>query len=186
MTIGTREIFAARARSPYGRRNRLARLLWGFVQATLFAWSPRPCHGFRCLLLRAFGAKIAPRVHVYPRAEVWAPWNLEVGEGTGIADRAILYNHARITIGRRCVISQLSHLCAATHDYRDPAFPLVARPISIGDDCWIAAGAFVHPGVTLPAGVVIGACAVVTSSLPPWTVCAGNPCGVVKPREPHG
>jgi putative colanic acid biosynthesis acetyltransferase WcaF len=60
--------------------------------------------------------------------------------------------------------------------------PLVARPIAIGDNSWLAAEVFVGPGVTIGALCVVGARSVVVRDLPPGTVCAGNPCRVLKPR----
>lgn len=162
--------------------NRMRRALWGVVCALLFLPSPRPMHRWRAVLLRAFGAQIGRGAHVYPRVRVWAPWNLVVGEESGIADDVTLYTMAPIIIGRRVVISQGAHLCAGTHDYEDPRFPLTAHPIHVGDRAWIAAEAFVHPGVTIGEGAVIGARSVVTKDMPEWTVCAGHPCKPLKAR----
>src|SRR4051812_33859179 len=97
--------------------NRLARVGWGIVYATLFQWSPRPLHAWRALLLRLFGAKLGDGCHIYPKAVIWAPWNLECADQVGIADGAIIYNQARIRLGKRVVISQGAHLCSGTHDY---------------------------------------------------------------------
>jgi putative colanic acid biosynthesis acetyltransferase WcaF len=163
--------------------NRLARVAWNFLQATLFCWSPRPMHGWRSFLLRLFGAKVGRGAHVYPGVKIWAPWNLEVGEEACCADGAILYSQGRITIGRRAVISQGAHLCAGTHDFEAEGFPLVTKPIRVGDFAWIAAEAFVHPGVEVGEGAVIGARAVVVKSMPPWKVCAGHPCAVLRERK---
>lgn len=164
--------------------NRLARVGWGMVSLLLFRFSPRPCHGWRAFLLRLFGAQIGPGAHIYGGAKIWAPWNLEVAAEAGIADGAILYSQGKITIGRRAVISQGAHLCAGTHDYNDPGFPLIAKPITIGAHAWIAAEAFVHPGVTVGDGCVVGARSVVVRHLPPWTVCSGFPARVLKERTP--
>jgi putative colanic acid biosynthesis acetyltransferase WcaF len=163
-------------------KDRLRRALWNFVQGTLFRWSPRPMHAWRAILLRAFGAEIGRGAHVYPGARVWAPWNLVVGEETGVADGVILYSQGLITLGRRVVISQGSHLCAGTHDYEKAGFPLITKPIVVSDHAWIAAEAFVHPGVTISEGAVIGARSVVTKDMPAWTVCAGHPCKPIKER----
>ncbi len=149
----------------------------------LFRPSPRPFHAWRAALLRLFGAKIGRGVHVYPRAREWAQWKLEMGDESGVADDAILYSMAPIVLGRRVVVSQGAHLCAGTHDFEDPGFPLVAKPIRVGDRAWIAAEAFVHPGVTIGEGAVIGARSVVTGDMPAWTVCAGHPCKPIKPRQ---
>ena len=167
----------------FSLRNRLARVIWNFVCALFFRWSPRPLHGWRRFVLSCFGAKLGKGCHIYPKAIIWAPWNLEVGEETGVADGAILYNQAPIKLGRRVVISQGAHLCTGTHDYEKPGFPLYAKPITVGDHAWIAAESFVHPGVSIGEGSVVGARSVVTKDMPPWMVCAGHPCQPIKPRR---
>jgi len=164
-------------------RDRLARGVWNFVQATAFRWSPRPLHGWRRFLLGLFGAKIGRGAHIYPGARVWAPWNLEIGGEAGVADGATLYSQGKISIGRRAVVSQGAHLCAGTHDFEAEGFPLVVKPIVVGEHAWVAAEAFVHPGVEIGEGAVVGARSVVVKSIPPWTVSAGNPCAVLKPRQ---
>ena len=163
--------------------NRAARVVWNLVQGTLFRWSPRPLHGLRSWLLRLFGAKVGLGAHVYPGARIWAPWNVEIGDETGVADGATLYSQGKITLGRRVVVSQGVHLCAGTHDYEKRGFPLVTKPIAVGDEVWIAAEAFVHPGVTIGEGAVIGARSVVTKDMPEWMVCGGFPCVPIKTRE---
>jgi putative colanic acid biosynthesis acetyltransferase WcaF len=162
--------------------NRLARAAWGVAHWLLIRWTPRPCHAWRAFILRIFGAKLGRNCHIYPKAIIWAPWNLQAGDEVGVADGAILYNQAPIQLGRRVVISQGAHLCTGTHDYEDPAFPLRAQPIVVHDQAWIAAEAFVHPAVTIGEGAVIGARSVVTRDMPPWMVCAGHPCQPIKPR----
>jgi putative colanic acid biosynthesis acetyltransferase WcaF len=162
--------------------NRLARVVWNFVWWTLFLPSSRPLHAWRGFLLRVFGAEIGRDCHIYPGAKIWAPWNLSCAEQVGIADGAILYNQARISIGANAVISQGAHLCTGTHDYESSGFELIAYPITIGSHAWIAAEAFIHPGITIGEGAVIGARSVVTRSMPEWMVCAGNPCRPLKTR----
>jgi len=168
---------------PFSRRNQLARCCWRIVNATLFRYSPRILHGWRRFLLRSFGAKIGEGSRIYPEVRIWAPWNLECGEVVGVGDGAILYNQGMITIGKRAVISQGAHLCSGTHDYDQPGFPLVTKPIVIGAHAWVAAEAFIHPGVTIGEGTVVGARSVVTSDLPEWKVCSGFPAKVLKDRN---
>jgi len=92
--------------------HRLRRQLWNTVYVLLFRTSPRPFHGWRAFLLRLFGARLGKGVHVYPRAKVWAPWNLELGDHVGIADDTNIYNMALISIGRYSVIPR-ARICAA-------------------------------------------------------------------------
>jgi putative colanic acid biosynthesis acetyltransferase WcaF len=174
--------------SPYrnrlGWRNKLGRAAWAVVWLALYRPSPRPLHGWRRFLLRCFRAKVGRAAHPYPGARVWAPWNLEMGEHSCLADGVDCYSVARIRLGRGTLVSQRAFLCAATHDYGDPSFPLVPRPITVGDGAWVAAEAFIGPGVTVGEGSVVGARACVTKDVEPWTVMAGNPARVIKRREP--
>ncbi|PTQ99346.1 putative colanic acid biosynthesis acetyltransferase WcaF [Mucilaginibacter yixingensis] len=167
----------------FSLKNRLRRSWWNIAALLFFRFSPRPFHGWRSFVLRSFGAKVGRGVHVYPGVTIWAPWNLELGDECGVASGAVLYSQAKITIGYRAVISQGVNLCTGTHDYNNPGFPLVASPINIGNHVWVAAEAFVHPGISIADGCVIGARSVVIKDMPEWQVCAGNPCGPLKPRR---
>ena len=73
------------------------------------------------------------------------------------------------------VVSQEAYLCTATHDHREVSFPVIASPIHIGAECWIAARAFVGPGVRIGQGAVVGACSVLLEDVPPATIVAGAP-----------
>jgi putative colanic acid biosynthesis acetyltransferase WcaF len=138
------------------------------------------------MLLRTFGAQIGEGVHVYPGAKIWAPWNLRIGRFAGIADGVTLYAMDLITIGEYAVISQGSYLCGGTHDYNAENFQLIVKPVVIGAHAWVCAEAFVHPGVNVPEGAVIGARAVVSRSPDvAWAVYAGHPCVQVGVRTSH-
>jgi putative colanic acid biosynthesis acetyltransferase WcaF len=174
---------SARNSASFSLGNRCARAIWNAIYLLFFRFSPRPCHFWRSWILRCFGAKIGRNCHIYPKAQIWAPWHLECGDEVGVADGAILYNQALIRLGDQCVVSQGSHLCTGTHNYNSPRFELVAHPIIVHHKAWICAEVFVHPGVTIGEGAVIGARAVVTRSMPDWMICAGHPCAPIKARE---
>jgi putative colanic acid biosynthesis acetyltransferase WcaF len=167
----------------FSLRNRVGRVLWNVVYLLFFRLSPKIFHNWRSFLLRCFGAQVGKGAHVYPGVKIWAPWNVTLGEQCGIANGVILYSQGKITIGKKTVISQGAHICAGTHDYTKPGFPLVTMPINVGSDVWIAAEAFVHPGVTINNGCVIGARSVVVNDMPAWMVCTGHPCKAIKPRQ---
>jgi len=168
--------------SPHGRGHQIGRAVWGVVCAVLFRPSPRPLHRWRNLLLRCFGAKLHPTSRVYPRARIWAPWNLEMDAYATIADDVDVYCVDRIRLGARAIVSQYSYLCGASHDFDAPGRPLMPAPITLEQDVWVAADVFVAPGVTLHEGCVVGARSSVFTDLPANMVCTGSPAKAIRPR----
>jgi putative colanic acid biosynthesis acetyltransferase WcaF len=179
------DIESARAARPYSRLEYLGRVLWALA-SPLFRFSPRPLFGWRRFLLRCFGARVGRGVHVYPSARVVIPWNLEIGDHASLGEDVLVYDLGPVRIGARATVSHRAHLCAGTHDYRDPALPLRRLPITIGADAWICAQSFVGPGVEVGEGAVVAAGAVAMRAVEPWTVVAGNPAAFVKRRELRG
>jgi putative colanic acid biosynthesis acetyltransferase WcaF len=172
------------SQSPYSTREKAARVLWAFVQATLFRSSFHSWYGWRRSILAAFGARLDPVVRIRRTVRIECPWNLSVGHDSAIGDRVMLYCLGPVSIGARVTISQGAHLCAGTHDFTRRSLPLERPPIEIGDDAWICADAFVGPRVTVGAGAILGARSVAMRSLEPWTIYAGNPATAVRPRPP--
>jgi len=169
-------------------RNKLARSAWQVIWLFLYRPTPKPFHFWRVFLLRLFGAKIGSPAYIYPSAKVWAPWNLEMGDHSTLADGVDCYCVAKITIGSYSTVSQYSYLCTASHDYLDPIIektpqmPLVAAPINIGNRVWITADVFVGPGVAISDGAVILARSSVFHDVAAWSVVAGNPAVFKKKR----
>lgn len=162
----------------------LRRMLWNMSWFFLFRPTPKKiCRRWRNTLLKIFGAKIHGYPLIYPTCRIFEPWNLEVGDMAAISDRVNIYNHAKVIIHDRAVISQDTELCTGTHDYTKDSLPLISFPITIGKNAWVTSKCFVHPGVTIGEGAVIGACSVVTKDMPEWMVCAGHPCKPIKKRE---
>lgn len=156
--------------------------LWWLVQGTLFACSPQFMYGWRNWLLRAFGAEIGKGVIVRPSAKITYPWKVTIGNHSWIGDDVVLYSLGEIEIGDNSVVSQWCYLCAASHDYTQPDFPIYARKVCIGAQAWLATDVFVAPGVTIGEGAVVGARSSVFHDLPPMMVCMGSPAKPIKPR----
>lgn len=170
-------------RSELSFGNRIARALWGAVWLLLFRPSPRPFHAWRRILLALFGARLGREVRVYASARIWAPWNLGMGDHSVLGDYVDCYAVDRIEIGAHSIVSQYCFLCTATHDVNQPSFPLVTAPIRIGSRAWVAADAFVGPGVTVGEGAVVGARASVFKDVPAWAVVGGTPARVIRMRD---
>ncbi len=169
-------------RWPYPRYVYVLRLIWAIVWRTVWkiCWWRVPL--LRTLLLRLFGAKVGS-VGMMGSTWVEMPWDLKIGKSCIIGPRVQLYNLGGLEIGDQTVLSQDVYVCGGTHDYTDPTYPLIRKKNVIGSYVWVAAGAFIHPGVTIGDGAVIGARAVVTRDVEPWTVVSGHPAKVIRKRE---
>lgn len=163
--------------------DRIRRVLWLVAWRLLYRLSPTPAHGWRRALLRVFGARIGSDAHPYPSARIWAPWRLEMGARSCLGPDVTCYSAAPVVLEADSIVSQGAHLCAASHDFRRPEFPLVTGPIVVGESAWVAAEAFVGPGVHIGPGAVVGARAVVMRDVMGGTVVAGNPARKVGRRE---
>ncbi len=170
-------------RPAFSFQNRLRRMVWNITWLLLYRPSPRPFHGWRAMLLRLFGAKLGPDCHFYPGSRVWAPWNLNCADHVSAADAVEIYNPSPMQLGSHVILSQGCYLCGATHDYNDPAFPLIAYAMTIEPYVWICARASVAPGIRVGEGAVLGLGSVATRDLDPWTVYSGHPAQPVRQRQ---
>ncbi len=117
--------------------------------------------------------------------------SVRIGARTGVNDGARI--NGSVDIGRCCAIGPNLNVSSGEHRFRSAEpWKLIAvqdmenapedRPVTIGDDCWIGAHVAVMPGITIGRGAVVGANAVVTRDVPPYTVVAGVPARQISER----
>jgi len=132
--------------------------------------------------------QVGKGVGIRPGLVVFRPSNIVIEDGVTINANCVLQAHAPIRIGRHTLIAANCTIVTATHDItrRGDATrcTVTARPVVIGQDCWLGAGVVVLPGVTIGEGAIVGAGSVVTRDLPPGMICFGAPARPVKPRPP--
>jgi putative colanic acid biosynthesis acetyltransferase WcaF len=161
----------------------MMRLLWQLVRLLLFRPSPWFCHAPRRGLLRLFGAKIGRGVQVMPSVQIWAPWNLTLGDFSTVSHGVDLYCVDKIEIGTYATVSQRAFLCTASHEIDHPNMPLITAPIKISDGAWVCAEAYIHPGVTVGTDSVVGVRSVVLHDVPDRQVVGGNPAKIIQERR---
>lgn len=165
-------------------KDKLKRLVWNGCYLILFRPFGLPYfNGWRNSLLRLFGAKIGKGTIIHSSAKIWAPWNLTTGIRTSVGPHAFLYNPGHITLGNKTCISQYAFICTASHDYTSILRPLIFEAIQIDDHAWVAAKAFVGPGVHIGEYAVVGATASVYKDVDPYAIVGGNPAHFIKKRE---
>lgn len=113
--------------------------------------------------------------------------SITIGEHSSVNAHALLYGTGGIRIGRYVRIAAgttliaSQHVFSSTRDYiANQGF--TSRGIVVEDDVWIGAGARILDGVTIGTGAIVGAGAVVTKNVEPFTIVVGVPAAVIRTR----
>jgi len=165
------------------------RILWGW---RLHSLGPRSAFGRHLDVNNPRAVAIGSRVTI---ASQFVLGDLCPGQGEypkiTIGDRCtIMYrfqcNAAEsVKIGRSVLIASNVYITDSDHVV-EPGVPtarnpkLVTRPVCVEDDCWLGQNVVILKGVTIGRESIVGANSVVTRSVPPRSVVAGNPARVIK------
>lgn len=160
----------------------LRRVAWYLVNAlVLHSWL-FPFSRLKVTLVRWFGGAVGRGVVIKPRVNIKYPWNVSIGDHSWIGEGAWLDSLGRIEIGASVCISQDAYLLTGNHDYKDPAFGLIVRPIRIEDGAWVGARAVVCPGVRIGSEAVVAVGSVLSADALPGMIYRGNPAVAVRER----
>lgn len=113
---------------------------------------------------------------------------INIMQNTFLGEYVVIYGHGGVEIGENTLIAMHSCIISSNHTIPDKRTTIrsqgdILLPVKIGNDVWIGAGAKILGGVTIGDGCVIGAGAVVTKSLPPYSISAGVPAKVIQYRN---
>lgn len=139
--------------------------------------------------IRAFFAKMIARkvgqnVNIEPNV-LFSP-DLEIGNNSGLGQNSFISKCVKI--GDNVMMGQDCLIFTSNHETSDITIPMnvqgfsEVRPVVIEDDVWIGARVIILPGVHIGTGCVIGAGSVVTHSVSPYCIVAGNPAKVIRQR----
>ena len=168
---------------PFSLKIKVLKKIWFLVWVVTISWLPKAgFNGWIRRIYRLFGAQIPNTSCVHPTANIYMPWNLQMGPYSTIASHVNMLNAAPVIIGQNCVISERAYICCASHNIYSNAHEQINAPIVMSDRSWVCAEAFVGMGVTIGEGAVVGARAAVFKDVEPWTVVGGNPARVIKKR----
>lgn len=160
--------------------SRIKEALW-FAARALFFQTPWPWpSSWRVELLRAFGARIGRGVVIRAGVNISFPWRLVLGDHVWLGEEVAILSLATVTIESSVCVSQRAFLCTGSHNFRGPKFDLLTKPITLRAGCWVAAQAFIGPGVEIGSGSVVSAGSVVMENVAPRLLVRGNPATVVK------
>ncbi len=156
-------------------------LLWPLPPTRLFA--------LRLSLLRLAGIEIERDARFCGRGWVYGRGRLRIGAQSWLSPGVIIHTHAEadIWIGNWCDIAPGVEFITGSHligtgDRRAGAG--TAKPIRVGNGCWIGARSLILGGISIGDGAIIAAGSVVTRDVPAHALAAGVPA-VVKRTLPR-
>lgn len=162
--------------------SRLKEAAW-ILAKWLFFLTPLPWpSALRCALLRLFGAQVGNGVVVRGNVNISFPWRVVIGSDVWIGEEVMILSLAEVNIESNVCISQRAFLCTGSHDFQKETFDLIAKPITIREGAWVAALAFIGPGVEVGQGSRVCAGSVVSKNIPPASEARGNPASLTPLR----
>ncbi|ODM18374.1 hypothetical protein SI65_06245 [Aspergillus cristatus] len=131
-------------------------------------------------------------LHAYPWIErpinIDYGTNISVGSGVFINFNCTFVDTCQVSIGSRTLVGPNVSFFSGTHPL-DPDLrngtngPEMGACVTVGEDCWIAGGVIILPGVVIGDGCTIGAGSVVTKDVPAYHIAAGNPARILRKVE---
>jgi acetyltransferase-like isoleucine patch superfamily enzyme len=163
-----------------------AQIHWEMMRRRAFVrW---PIHGDVLEALREDRLQVGENTLFEPG--VWiaapAPARIRIGSGTFLNLGVMVAALELVEIGDHCMFANGCFVTDADHRFDDPDRPITWQgfrtrgPTRIGDNVWCGANVVVTSGVTIGERSVIGANAVVTTDIPPYSIAVGAPARVVK------
>jgi len=165
----------------------IVRYIDGYVRYTIFKVGMLPSHRIRNFLYKnIYCVKMSPKSIVYFGAEIRAPYNLTIGNGSIIGDNAILDARNGIEIGENVNFSSKVAIWTEQHDHRSPLFEYISDEsfkVKIENRVWLGPNVTILHGVTVGKGAVVAAGAVVTKDVEKFTIVAGIPAKKIGDRN---
>ncbi len=162
----------------------LARNYRGCVLFLAFLVGLVPWHAFRLLAYRyVFGVRIGRRSSLHWRTRWFAPHGVTIGNHSIIGNDVFLDGRFGILIQDNVNIGGETAIYTAEHDPQDQDFAMVGAPVTIGDYVYVGSRSTILPGVQLGRGAVVATGAVVTKSVPEYTIVGGVPARKIGERR---
>lgn len=133
-------------------------------------------------IIRELIPNASNKLYIEPPFHCDYGYNIYCGENVFFNINCVLLDSCQIKIGNNVMFGPNVNIYTATHplDFKTRLEHEFAKPISIGDDCWIGGNTTICPGVNIGNRTVIGAGSVVTKDIPEDCMAAGNPAKVIK------
>jgi len=170
-------------------------LIFGGIINFFYPHYFRPKYGYQKYYLLFFHYLIPQKIFrlnpsvkwpVHFTSKVICPENIKKGILCDPGDNLNNYIQAKngIQFGNNIELGPSVNIISSNHSPENLNEHLIGNPIVIGDNVWIGSNAVILPEVHIGNNVIIGAGSVVSKNIPSNSIAVGNPCKVIKPKEP--
>ncbi|HLR32984.1 MAG TPA: sugar O-acetyltransferase [Fodinibius sp.] len=148
----------------------------------LFNATPRKNIHERTAILKSLFGSTGQKIYIEPSFRCDYGENIHIGENFYANFNCVMLDVAEVRFGDNCLLAPQVGIYTATHplapEKRNSGLEM-AKPITIGDNCWIGGHATINPGVHIGNNVVVASGAVVTKSFGDNVVIGGNPAAII-------
>lgn len=177
-------------------KKRLDFCLFGWIVNWAFPEYVRPKYGYKPYRTVFFYNVIPQKILGINRKTPWPvhftskigrPERIKTGIMTDPGDNIGIYIQANmgLEIGHNVGFGAGTAIISSNHNHNDHSIHDPIEPIRIGNNVFVGANSVILPGVQIGDNVVIGAGSIVSKNIPSNSIAVGNPCKVVKTKEPY-
>lgn len=157
------------------------------IASLIYLYSVHTIAFLRAKFWQLFLLKIGPRVDIMANVIIMSPQKVSIGHDVLLNAGTKIGGQRGVTIGNYVMLGYNVNLVSENHQFNNPKLPIKKQgffggPIVIEDDVWIGANAVILPNVTIGRGSVVGANAVVTKDVLPYSIVGGIPAKLIRPR----
>ena len=137
---------------------------------------------YNTLLKELFGDNMGEGGFIMPGLTGVCFDRVKIADNVMIMNNCLMMARGGIILEEGAMVAANAQLISNNHDLHDRML-LICKPVHIGKNAWIGAGATILPGVTIGDNAVVAAGAVVTKDVAPNTIVGGNPAKLIKNIE---
>lgn len=136
---------------------------------------------------RIFLNKMGKNCFIMSNCNIGSPRGISLGNSVSINHHTTISGHDKLIIGNYVMIGPNCNILTANHGYSDIRKPMIQQellygPIEIEDDVWLGANVIILPNTKIGRGSIVGANAVVTKNVEPYSIVGGVPAKIIKYR----
>lgn len=114
--------------------------------------------------------------------------SISIDDRSWLGPFSVILGNGGVSIGKDVMIASHCTINTVSHHAGDTSIPMNGQgiytdPVVIEDDVWLGIGSIILQGVRIGKGSIIGAGAVVTHDIPPYSVAVGTPAKVIRKRD---